>query len=404
MQSVHVGCASTCHLQSLLAEIDRMHKETSTNECPESERFLSGDDAIYGYKIEFTRGECIKNFHWGECSGSCEQEFLDYSEYYLLQEYALTDGFEEFSQEETTKLKGEITSTKKVIQGFFVDENRTRAIISDVANESLIPEKILDQIQELTHVEHLYEGYEYLLAKANDKIFTFSIQLYNSILEIIRLIDLHLGCKVKNYMTNTEGTILILETEQTKFLISGILATETEETERAILTSKLEAAKPFFEFKPVQKVDWSKLKGRKGDTFEKLVESLLPLESNIIEVNPVGKTNAGDRGRDFLVIERSVNALGGSPTKKWLVQCKFSEKSISTKSIPDWVTRTIEHGVDGYWLITNNDLTPDLFDQLSDVPRNENYKFETRFWQRNTFDIKLTTRPELFKVGLYFDK
>ena len=85
------------------------------------------------------------------------------------------------------------------------------------------------------------------------------------------------------------------------------------------------------------------------------------------------------------------------------MQCKFSDKSISPKTIPDWVNRTVEHGVDGYWLITNNDLTPDLFDQLNDVPKNKNYKIETRVWQRNTFDIKLATRPEVFVTGLFFN-
>ncbi|MBK8414142.1 MAG: hypothetical protein IPL22_06275 [Bacteroidetes bacterium] len=49
-----------------------------------------------------------------------------------------------------------------------------------------------------------------------------------------------------------------------------MLTTETEEIERAILTSKLEEAKPFFEFKAIKKVDWSKLKDDKGDHFENL--------------------------------------------------------------------------------------------------------------------------------------
>lgn len=243
----------------------------------------------------------------------------------------------------------------------------------------------------------------HLLVKINNTILTFSIQLYHSIKELIRIMDLYVSCKIERFLTNKEGTLLVLDTGQSKFLISGMLTAETQEIERAILTSKLEEAKPFFEFKPIKKVNWSNLKDSKGDYFEKLTETLLSLEPNLKEIKPIGKTNAADRGRDFLVTEKSFDTFGMPFEKKWLIQCKFSERSISTKTVPDWVTRTIEHEVDGYWLITNNDLTPDLFDQLNDVPKNKHYKFETRVWQRNTFDIKLATRPEVFVSGLYFE-
>ena len=129
----------------------------------------------------------------------------------------------------------------------------------------------------------------------------------------------------------------------------------------------------------------------------------MPLEPNLTDIKSIGKTNAADRGRDFLVTENTFDTFGSLLQKKWLVQCKFSDKSISPKTIPDWVNRTVEHEVDGYWLITNNDLTPDLFDQLNDVPKNKHYKFETRVWQRNTFDIKLATRPVVFVTGLFFN-
>lgn len=372
-------------------------------ECPESEAFLDNEEIMRGHKMYFERNECIRNYTWGDCAGSCEQNFLDNSEYYLLLEYALTDGFTEFSIENTINNQGQLITTKNVIQGFFVDDNRRRAIISDVANPKLIPEKISYQIRNLIPIDHIYEGYEYLLVKAKDKIFTFSIQLYQSIKELIRVMDLYVSCRIEKFLTNEEGTLLALDTGQTKFLISGMLTTETEEIERAILTSKLEEAKPFFEFKAIKKVDWSKLKDNKGEYFERLTETLLPLEPNLTDIKSIGKTNAADRGRDFLVTEKSFDTFGLPVEKKWLVQCKFSDKSISPKTIPDWVNRIVEHEVDGYWIITNNDLTPDLFDQLNDVPKNKHYKFETRVWQRNTFDIKLATRPEAFITGLYFD-
>jgi hypothetical protein len=78
------------------------------------------------------------------------------------------------------------------------------------------------------------------------------------------------------------------------------------------------------------------------------------------------------------------------------VQCKFSTSSISPKTIPDWTNRVLEHNVAGYWLMTNNDLTPDLFDQLKDAERNKKIEISVKIWQRNKFDALFNTHPELF--------
>jgi hypothetical protein len=380
-----------------------MNELEPTYECPEYDQFLSDDEISRGHRVYFRRTDCIKNYIWGKCKGSCGQEFLDNSEYYLLQEFAPSHGFNEYTVEETKNNNGEITTLKKTVQGFYVDDHKTVAIISDVANPNLLPKSLTNVIQSLIEVTDVYEGYEYLLVKSADKISTFNIQFYRNIVELIREIDLYVTSRVNKILVNDSGTILMLNTGQTKYLIAAIVDDETIEVERSLLTTKLDIARPFFEFKPIKKVDWEKLKIDKGDYFEKLVETLLQLEPSITNVTPIGKTNAADRGRDFIVTEKTMDTFGKTIEKKWLVQCKYSDKSISTKAIPDWVTRTVEHSVDGYWLMTNNDITPDLIDQLFDVPKNENFKFETRFWQRNTFDIKLATRPETFKVGLFFE-
>ena len=46
--------------------------------------------------------------------------------------------------------------------------------------------------------------------------------------------------------------------------------------------------------------------------------------------------------------------------------------------------------------MTNNDITPNLFDQFKDVSNNEDYQIKTRFWQRSDFHIKLNVHSELF--------
>ena len=67
----------------------------------------------------FPKEECIRNYIWGNCEGSCEQKFLENSEYFLLQEYALTDGFTEYSVEDTKNNQVQVTTTRNVVQGFF---------------------------------------------------------------------------------------------------------------------------------------------------------------------------------------------------------------------------------------------------------------------------------------------
>jgi len=285
--------------------------------CPEGERFLDREDIERNHTISFTRGQCIKNYFWGNCEGSCNQKFLDYSEYYLLLEYAVSDGMEEYSTYETKKVNGRILETQTKVQGFFVDESKVRAIVSEITNEELLPESIKKALANRIPVEATYEGLQYLLAKTKDKIYPFNLSYYNSSKEIIRLIDLHYNSSIKEISIGEPSTILILDTGETKFLIAGYLGDDQVEEERAILTSKLESAKPFFEFKPIRKVDWSKLKNEKGDSFEKLVETLLPLEKTIVSVKSIGKTKAADRGRDFIVIEKTIDAFGQMTEKKW---------------------------------------------------------------------------------------
>jgi hypothetical protein len=138
------------------------------------------------------------------------------------------------------------------------------------------------------------------------------------------------------------------------------------------------------------------LKDNKSENFERIVETLLQKERNLTKITPIGKTNAADRGRDFDVIENN-STLNKTISKKWLVQCKYSEKSISPNSISGWVDRVIEHNYDGYWLIANNDITPSLFDQFKDVEKNPKYKIDVKYWQRTDLHIKMNLYNELFK-------
>lgn len=168
-----------------------------------------------------------------------------------------------------------------------------------------------------------------------------------------------------------------------------------------ILSNKLETSQPFFKFKAPIHFNWDKLIGDKDRQFERICELLLQKEKNIIRIIPIGKTRAADRGRDFEVIEKADN-MNEHNERKWLVQCKFSETSISPSKISGWTDRMIEHKYYGYWLMTNSDITPTLFDQFKDVEKNNEYNIKTKFWQRSDFYIKLNVHSELFIKGDIF--
>ncbi len=72
------------------------------------------------HKMYFQKEECIRNYIWGNCQGLCEQNFLENSEYYLLQEYALTDGFSEYSIEDTKNNQGQVTTTRNIVFQIFL--------------------------------------------------------------------------------------------------------------------------------------------------------------------------------------------------------------------------------------------------------------------------------------------
>ena len=192
---------------------------------------------------------------------------------------------------------------------------------------------------------------------------------------------------------NKKGIVIFGKTDVVYFGIAQVLGKYLEE-ERIMLSSKLSESRPFFETLAPTYYEWNNLKAPKAANFEKIVELLLQQEKSLEKIVPLGKTNASDRGRDFDVTEK-ISTMNKGEKKKWLVQCKFSKNSISPNILSGWVDRVVEHDYDGYWLITNNDVTPSLFDQFKDVELNPKYEIETRLWQRSDLHIKMNLYDEI---------
>lgn len=369
-----------------------------TIDCPEKEEFLDNEDLEKGYGYYPSKKECITNFSRGKCSGSCGQKFLDETTLYLFDANAGKFGFKKFEKVKEELVDGKKTTITETVVGFYSDEYRHSAFIHGNTNIELLPNGFKARLDTLKKIESIYEGENYVLIKVDGKEFAFNSNLHRIIKDTIASIDYEYSFRIKEYQITSDGTLLsILMDDDSRFLISGLIGyNDYAEEERIVLLTKVDAAQPFFNFKPYKKVDWSKLKDAKGTHFESLTEMVLSKTPNLTDIQPIGKTNASDRGRDFIVKENMRGVDGKFREIKWLVQCKFSENSISTKTLSGWTERVFEHKVNGYWLITNNDLTPDLYDQLKDASSDSRLMLETRIWQRNKFDILFNTRPELF--------
>jgi len=289
-------------------------------------------------------------------------------------------------------------------KGVFKHEHRYYGVID--ANYAYKIERLVEEkLDDLKKVEKIYYGEKYILVLSEGKIYSFNKEYYNFLESIINeLQNLNLFSSNPIYLIGSlkksNGKSLIVKTDTAYFLLACINADFAEE-ERIILSSKLEQSQSFFEILAPKYYDWTKLRKNKDVNFEKIVELLLQKEIGITRVIPIGKTNAADRGRDFEVTEE-VASFTERTKKKWLVQSKFSMHSISPATISGWIERVIEHNYEGFWLITNNDITPTLFDQFKDVKDNDKYSFEIRFWQRSDLHIKMNLYNEVFSKLDFF--
>lgn len=316
-------------------------------------------------------------------------------------------GFEELYTLKDSSNSNEEIQIKTTKKGIFKGPipNAYMVILCNFINPIKLKTQTREAYNTRFKVENHYEGENWLLCNANSKIFAYDIKYYYIINKIIHELDYQITIEYKKFKigVSKDGKLhmFIIETNVADFAIAGMKVDNLEEEERAILSNKLEASQPFFEFKAPIYFEWSDLVGDKGGQFERICELLLQKEINITSIIPIGKTRASDRGRDFEVIEK-IESLDKKIEKKWLVQCKYSERSISPSSISGWTDRIIEHKYDGYWLMTNNDITPSLFDQFKDIEKNDDYHSDIRFWQRSDFHIKMNVHSELFQKKVFF--
>lgn len=285
------------------------------------------------------------------------------------------------------------------IKNFYMDSKEVFGFIHKTVDRGLLPDNLKTNLIQLTEAKY-YEGQNYYIFHLENQTFAFRAHAFETIKELLSQINenIALGVGIASYKISKNGEWAVVEiSEGSIFIIKREDDyTVAIEKEKANVNYGLHKSKLFFQLSP-NKIDWSKLKPDHGKTFESLCELILRNDDRF-HIVPRGKTNAPDGGRDFEV-EESENGL----KIQWAVQCKFSlNRSISLKQISDWFCNLIESDLNGYWLITNNDVSPRITDQFKKISE----KFpaiQTRIWQRTDFDDLKDKHPQLFNAD-FFDK
>jgi len=371
--------------------------------CPESPDLLVKpyfrEKATESGDLYFIQEECSQNLNNRVCKGSCNYPFLFDWQHEILSSVCAELGLSEWSETQREDDGTHLTIRTTVTKGFYLTEERTVAVWHRALPESVLPHELTEMKNSRIPIEHQYKGEEFFLVRVNKNVIAFKIEYYSLIESLIRALNWYLHTPMDDMGIDLKNQTLTINANWVWIAIRGLMGSGYEEQERATLSEKLAKSHPFFEFKAPIQINWDLLKKPQDDTFQELCRVLLERDTSIKNVISIGKTRAADRGRD-LEVEEMVEGFVSSKTTKWLVQCKFSTKSISPNTISGWTDRVREHKYDGYWLMTNNDITPDLFDQMKDVEKNTGIK--TRVWQRGDFHTKINVYAELLKNGEFF--
>lgn len=146
-------------------------------------------------------------------------------------------------------------------------------------------------------------------------------------------------------------------------------------------------------------IDFAEIPG--WQTFESLVAAYFELlkeeENNIVDVEVRPSGIGSDGGRDILVVFRVTDSIHPF-TRRWVVQCKFQEQSVSKRDLADANIPSLIHEseADGYLLICKGTVTSkvtEMFESLNDRCR---FKYKYVIWQGEQFKSKL-----LFKYSLH---
>lgn len=121
-------------------------------------------------------------------------------------------------------------------------------------------------------------------------------------------------------------------------------------------------------------------------------------ENSLIEVRVDPSGEGTDGGRDVFLIFR-INDSISIYERRWVVQCKFYTKSLSTRDINSVNIPTLIHqyGAEGYLLVCKNSVSSKVSEMFEDLRKNCCFNYSYEIWDGNILLSKLLVKPELIK-------
>lgn len=126
-----------------------------------------------------------------------------------------------------------------------------------------------------------------------------------------------------------------------------------------------------------EKLDWIR--------FQDLCADILILEGfTIVKRSGIGS----DRGMDLLVKKEIEFAPGCTKPFRWLVQCKHKIKQGSLKPIDigDFISDLPRHNADGFWLMTNANLSTSLEDKITSLNEGNSTIYKATYSDRKLLE------------------
>jgi Restriction endonuclease. len=124
-------------------------------------------------------------------------------------------------------------------------------------------------------------------------------------------------------------------------------------------------------------------------------------DKNIIEVRVEPSGVGSDGGRDILVTFRITDSIV-SFERKWVVQCKFYESTLSKPELSTINIPTLihEYGANGYLLVCKNKVSSKVTEMFENLRRECKLGYDYMIWQGSDLKGRIRLQPSL--IDLYF--
>ncbi len=155
-------------------------------------------------------------------------------------------------------------------------------------------------------------------------------------------------------------------------------------------------------------LDFSEIKdsGQFEDLVAAYFEDLRNSNKEFPQVRDVETSTPGkgtDGGKDILVTF-TINDTVATYYKKWLVQCKFHDDTLSPSDLKDDNIPTLIHsyGANGYLLVCKNDVSQKLVNLFERLEKECLFRYKYQIWKGNKLRQKIVSNTSLLKT--YFPK